>query len=682
MAFLIFGFALLAGLAWARLLPGRLVWPERLAAGSVVGMLAGAWLSWLAVVALGFGAGLPAAAALLLGVGVAGWWWGRRRTPARGQASCLPTADGSPPRRGEATPLPTQPLSPAVRRAWLATTGGASLLLGYLYSTHFLPPLAGGMGSAGSTWGDLAMHASLTARFAQESRFEWELPLFAGAPLTYPFLPDFWSGVLHRSGFSLRWALLAPTMVLALALVQLLFFFGWRASRGRGGAVLTVLVLLDGSAAGLPVLWREWRQSGQGLLAYLRDVRHDFAHVPAINLRFSNIVCDALLPQRGMLAGFSAFLLGTLLLRAAWEEEASARGGERAVAVAAGRRARGALAGVAVILGALPFVHVHTFLVLAGVLAWMAAARRLQRRAGAWRWAASLGGGVLLAVPQLAWQLGHSYGRSFSHWHLGWMSAPGENPFAFWLRNLGVLLPFLVAAPWWLRRWPARGFWLHLLAPCLALFAVANVYLFQPHAYDNLKLLFYAYLALAAGTARLLTDWWRRGRAARVTAALVTLLATGSGAASVLREATLHWPLLDADEVALGMALRAATPPEARFLTADRHNHPVPIVAGRRIVLGYRGWLWTYGLDTARVLADVRAIYRGDGDAPALLRRYGVDYVVVGPAERRSFAVDEQFFARRYPLLLQSGRYRVYSVGGAKTGVPAGSLPAKRSASK
>ncbi len=670
-AALLLAAALLAGVAWAGRLPGRLFLPERLAAAAIVGVLAAGWASWLLVLAGGFRFAAVAAPVLLLVLAVVGWR--RGRDEAQGTAI---------PRRLYAW--------------WLGTTAPVSVLLVYLDSTHFLPALQGGWGSAGSSWGDLALHASLAARFSQEARFEWDFPLLAGAPLTYPFLPDFLSGVLHRGGASLRWGLLAPTLVLGLALVQLLFFLGWRAARSRRAALLVVLlVLFDGSAAGLAVLWRELRESGLPLFAYLRAIRHDFAHVPALNVRFSNIVCDALLPQRGMLAGLAAFLLATVLLRSAWEQEARAarRAAGPLSAARSRRRARGTLVAAGALLGSLPFEHVHTFLVLAGVMGWMALARCLPwwrgdgrgevGRPGSapWPWAAALGLGLALAAPQLAWQLSHSFGQRFSRWQLSWMVAPGESPFAFWARNLGVLLPFLAAAPWWLRRWPARGFWLHLLAPCLALFAVANVYLFQPHAYDNLKLLFYAYLALAVGAARLLAGWWRRGGWAQAAAALCVVLATASGGVSILRESLLHWPLLDGDEVALGMALRLLTPADARFLTADNHDHPVPVVAGRRIVLGYRGWLWTYGLDVGPVLADVRTMYGGGPEAAALLRRYGVGYVVVGPPERRAFAVDESFFARRYPLLLARGAYRVYSLG-TKTVAPAGSLPAKRSASK
>lgn len=597
-----------------------------------------------------------------------------------------------------------QPLPRRLRPAWLLATGLPSALLVWLLATHLLPPHEGGWGSAGSTWGDLALHAALAARTSQQAGFEWESPLVAGAPLTYPFLPDFLSGVLHRWGWSLRWGLLGPSVVVALALVQLLFFTGWRAGRSRLAAVAVLaLMLLGGSPVALPALWEAWRESGQPLLAFLSGLRHDATHVPALDLRFSNLVCDALLPQRGMLVGLAAFLAAVPLLRGAW----------------AGRRRL--LVPVALLLGVLPFVHVHTFLVLAGVLAWMTAAvwlrpRRLGPvavlrdgggglaaapaargaaaavadpaapairgplavRPGWWigpgwpaarGWLAAFAGGLVLAAPQLAWQLSHALegpggggGAAFSKWRLGWMTPAGGDPILFWARNLGVLLPFLVLAPWLLRRW--RGAWLHLCAPLLVLFAIANVYVFQPHDYDNLKLLFYAYLALVLVVARRLAAWWRSPvLAGQLAVGVVLLLGTAGGAVSVLRETTLRWPFLDRDEVALGMELRAATPAAAVFVTADRHNHPVPVVAGRRIVLGYRGWLWTHGIDASRHHRDVAAIYRGDPAAPELLRDYGASYVVVGPHERQAYEVDEAWLAGRYPVALERGDYRVYRVG-------------------
>ena len=634
---------LLFGGACAAWMPVRAMLAERLAAAAVVGLLVASWVAWLSAVLVGYAAAALLAPVLLTGLAALLAWAARRRG-------------------GGAEPLPEK-LPREAKLAWALATLPASALLGWLFSTHYLPDRDGGWGSAGSTWGDLALHASLASRFAEQSAFEWTLPVLHGAPLNYPFLPDLLTGVLHRGGMSLRWAFLAPSLLLAFALVQLLFATAWRATgSARGGLFATLLVLLDGSAAGLAAAWREWRAGGAPLGEFLLAMPRDYAHVPAINLRFSNIVTDALLPQRGMLAGMGIVLVAVMLLRGAWDGVE----GEGSGAVERTGPPRwlplvlaGALAGL------LPFVHVHSFLVLAGLLLWLAAAR-LVAGGRSWRrelaWLAAPIVAVTFAAPQLAWQLSHA-GESFVRWRLGWMSAPDENPFLFWLRNLGVLAPFAVAAPWLLRRW--QGFWRQTLAALLALFALASAIRFQPHEYDNLKLLFYAYLALALVVARSLAEWWSGGGARRLATAAVLLLATSTGALAVLRETTLAWPFLEREEVELGMALRRLTPPEARFLTADKHNHPVPIVAGRQIVLGYRGWLWTHGASTAGHLRDVAAIYAGAPGAEDLLRRYGVGYVVVGPHERRAFAVREEWLIERFPLLLATPGYRVYRVAPA-----------------
>ena len=676
---------LLAGGAFAVWLPLRATTLERAAAGGVVGTLATSWVAWLAAVAAGYATAAWLAPALLLGIAaLLATAIRRRRRPEAAPGAARPARE---------TWLPRE-----VRLGWALATLPASALLARLFSTHYLPDRDGGWGSAGSTWGDLALHASLASRFAEQSRFEWSLPVLHGAPLNYPFLPDFLSGFVHRGGMSLRWALLAPGLLLAFALVQLLFLTAWRGTgSARGGLFATLLVLLDGSAAGLAAAWTEWRGSGLSLGAFLAAMPRDYAHVPAINLRFSNIVTDALLPQRGMLAGMATALVAVMLLRGAWEA-AERRVGDGAASPPPAPRALLAAAGA--LLGLLPFVHVHSFLVLAGLTVWLAAARLIgaggaRRRELLWLLPPALG--VALAAPQLAWQLSHAQG-SFLRWRLGWMSAPGEDPFLFWLRNLGVLTPFLVVAPWLLARWDP--FWRQTLAALLVLFALGNAIRFQPHEYDNLKLLFYAFLALALIVARTLAGWWASGGARRVAAAAVLLLATATGGLAVLRETTLAWPFLEREEVELGFALRRLTPPEARFLTADKHNHPVPIVAGRQIVLGYRGWLWTYGASTGQHLRDVTAMYSGAPGAEELLRRYGVGYVVVGPHERRAFPVREEWLAERHPLVLETASYRVYRVApgagaagagaaggvadglGSNTSAPGGTHPASRSTSK
>ena len=44
-----------------------------------------------------------------------------------------------------------------------------------------------------------------------------------------------------------------------------------------------------------------------------------------------------------------------------------------------------------------------------------------------------------------------------------------------------------------------------------------------------------------------------------------------------------------------------------------------------------------------------------------LIRRYGIEYVLISPIERATLGPNEAFFAR-YPLAAVQGQYRVYDV--------------------
>src|SRR5260370_10845976 len=79
---------------------------------------------------------------------------------------------------------------------------------------------------------------------------------------------------------------------------------------------------------------------------------------------------------------------------------------------------------------------------------------------------------------------------------------------------------------------------------------------------------------------------------------------------------------------------RANTSPTALFVVADEHNSPIPTLAGPRVLLGYPGWLWTYGMpDYIQKGEDETLILHGAHAATDLVRLYGVDYVIIGPQE-------------------------------------------------
>ena len=88
-----------------------------------------------------------------------------------------------------------------------------------------------------------------------------------------------------------------------------------------------------------------------------------------------------------------------------------------------------------------------------------------------------------------------------------------------------------------------------------------------------------------------------------------------------------------------------SVPPRSTVLHAPIHNTPV-FLTGRRSIIGYPGHIWTHGLDFAERESEIKRVYAGTADAEAILRKYGVDYAVIGPLERNLMSVNDRFFSR------------------------------------
>ena len=118
-------------------------------------------------------------------------------------------------------------------------------------------------------------------------------PIFAGAPLTYPFLPDFHAAIIKALGSTLREGFLAPGFAMTVALWGLLYFFTLRVTGSRLGGVLAVALTIGAGGMGGPrwIAHTSWAHAmGQDVVQhdYTGEWKHLwFAFVPHI-----------LLPQR------------------------------------------------------------------------------------------------------------------------------------------------------------------------------------------------------------------------------------------------------------------------------------------------------------------------------------------------------------------------------------------------
>lgn len=498
-----------------------------------------------------------------------------------------------------------------------------------------------------TVWADWAAHLAYAEVFAQRAPRDWltSHPLHATAPFDYPFLADALSGLLMRAGLDRVDAFVWPSLLASLLLVALLqaFYARWLESAGRGLVAVTLFFTNGGTGF---LLWlQDVRQGGLGFPA------REYTWLPERHIEWINVVSSELLPQRGLLLGLP-LALAVLLVLLRWRD----------AGFAGASRLR--LAGLGLGASLLLLTHAHSFLALAWICAWLLLFDL--RHARAW-----LGFALATAAPAALWAwlcYGGVASRGFVSWLPGWLANPdGPHPMPVWRflwLNWGVFVPLAAVAVLRLRGPRQPGLREPLVWAGVTLFGACMLVRFQPNAWDNTKLFTWAHLLLAAPVAAYLaTLWQRRGVLGPALALLLFAFASASGFLELWRigggerVAVRMW---SREEIALADAFRDLAPPDALVLCSDHHHHWVAPLAGRRVLLGYRGWLASYGVDTAALEDDVaRMLQRGDR---ALLERYGVDFVVIGATERESFAARESAFRGRWPLVLEGAGHRVYDV--------------------
>lgn len=553
--------------------------------------------------------------------------------------------------------------------------------------------------------GDLPFHLSIITGFVYGENFPPVHTEYAGARLTYPFIVDFVAAMFVRAGATLEGALFLENFVLALALAGLLYRFALKLTGGdRTAALITPALALLSGGLGWWVFAREWGGGNLGLFELLGSLPRDYTITSKGGYRWGNAITTLLVPQRGLLLGLP---LALVVITQWWmatgeDEEERARGkGEGGKAEdeanVSGRKARAGkkskrfsatphepppipafnlsplpfpispsawrMLGAGVVAGLLPLAHAHSFVVL------MLMGGCLALLFPRWRaWFIFFAVALLIAAPQMWWATRESAARagSFFGWQFGWDRGE-QDALWFWFKNTGLFIPLLAAALGWLwwrsRRGAvaARRILLFYL-PFTLLFVISNAGKISPWIWDNIKVLYYWYIASVPLVALLLSRLWRLHPAARVATVVLLLTLTAAGALDVWRVVSEASEQKEFDQAGIAFAeiVKAGTPPRSLILHAPTYNHPV-YLTGRQAFMGYAGHLWSQGIDYAPREAELRRMYAGAPDAESLLAKHGVEYVVVSPLERRAIQVNEQFF-RRFTKVGETGGYSLYKV--------------------
>jgi hypothetical protein len=543
---------------------------------------------------------------------------------------------------------------------WRAEYAGLALVLVAfapvfleLFPTRMLQRGAEGIYSGGNSRFDMAFHAALTTSFLDGRNFPPVYTPRPQEPLLYPFMPDFQTAALMEGGLTMHAALLATALPLAFAVVGLFYFFALRVARRQLAATVATLLFLLNGGFGFLYFFEDWRASGKGLFEFWDSLPQNYANMWGRGFHWVNLIADGILPQRTNLYGLPAALMVFTLFAAVWSR---VREGEDSKRVDEGvwPGTTRVLFVAGVLAGLLPLFHMHAYFSVGFVSVVLFALR--PRRS----WLAFWVPAVLLAAPQLLGAAGHASGGGFVHLQPGWMAVEGTSFALYLVQNFGV--PMLLATPAWLiapREW--RTFYLAFLA----LFVFSLLVMVSPNVFDNGKLMqpWHAFNSVLVGwlLASLTTTYTRR-----FIALVLVLASTASGIAALKHESQQRALVFDSEEVTAAEYVRDHTEPRALFLTAPVIEQPVLCLAGRAILRGPVFWLWSHGYEFRDRERDVRAIYAGGPEARGLLSYYGVDYIYLGPSERRDFKTDASFFDANFPVLYRSPAVTVYDTRRAR----------------
>ena len=254
-----------------------------------------------------------------------------------------------------------------------------TILAAWLQYTHVMRVDEAGNWRVGqSTYGDLPMHLSFITGLIGK-KFPADYPFYPGARLSYPFLTDSLSSTFCLLGCSLQAAVIIPAvLMMALCYTGVIILARDMTGGKRTALLAAALFFLNGGLGFLydfdqaggtwttidpnaPIFVR----IGQTVSGWFATVGERIGHIltgyyktptnqpDPNNLRWSNVICDMMVPQRTLLGGWCmvipCFYLLNMEFRPRMQDPAN--------------KGRGLIL-LGVWAGALPLIHTHSFLAL------------------------------------------------------------------------------------------------------------------------------------------------------------------------------------------------------------------------------------------------------------------------------------------------------------------------------
>ena len=648
-------FFLAGGVAITRLLLPRLRTAVRVYIGLSLGVLLLMWLPMLWAYAVRFSVlGHGLAAATLAGLCALAWLMRDRREA-----------------------LPFDEREKKLLTTLLCMVIPLAVLGGYLEYTHSIRLAADGSYHVGqSTYGDLSLHLAVCTSIVG-ARFPLHNSLMLGATMAYPYLSDSIASTMLLFGMPLNTA-----MAFTGTLMMTLTFTGYallclQLCHRRGAAILACFLLfLNGGLGFLYTI--DATVDGYTVTHFsdnLRTVMQGYYQTPTNqpdphNLRWVNIICDMLVPQRGILGGWTMLMpcLNLLIPPLCRKRE---HGVHEVVLLG-------------LFAGGLPLIHTHSYLALvlfsAGCCLYCVLTS--QKKWPAFRpWLIFGAIAAALSLPQLlAFTFVQATGSDhFLRFQFNWCNNRGNNGLVdnylwFYVKNVGLpyLLIFLALCERSRKGEPLSDALRQkrlIASGAFVIYLVAEFILFQPNEYDNNKLLYVWFLLclpMAADYAFDLYDRLRGLGGRRLIALGFVFTCFFSAMLTVARECVSDYQAYSERDIQTAEYVREHTPEHSVFLTGNQHLNPVSSLAGRTILCSSDLYLYYHGFNTGARRAEIAAFYEDPAANLDLLKKYQVQYIYVSHYERADsqYNLNEEALESLFPLIFETsgGHNRIFEV--------------------
>ncbi len=513
----------------------------------------------------------------------------------------------------------------------------------WLFDRTMLKVKPGGWYTSYNNYGDLPWHMLFAGSFAYGNNFPPVHPIFPPNHLSFHFFIDFLSSIFLVLSDSFRLAFLIPGLILTISIIFLSFLLVSRLVRCLPIAFLTIFIFFFHGNLGLFDFLKKFFSSKLSLINFLNLAASNYLD---FNKTLCNFLGAYLVAQRAYLFGFNIFLLVVFLLFFTFSAKKKSR-------------KKSLLAKIAFIIGLSFFFDAHATLSLIIILLTLSLTSLLIKKErlnfSVWLLPAIII--ITLLAGQFLWVLPNiSLTGSFVQFKPFWQA---EGFLNFWWQNLGFLIPFgflgFIVCKKINRSTKILAF------STIPIFAIFNLVLLAPHHGDNNRIIYYPLFFLALGSAGFLYSLFKKSSFFTPLIVLFLIFLTGGGIVSIYTRNQNLFQLFSDKDLQNAIQVREKTPPQATILSAPIFNQPINAIAGRRIFLGWEGYITTQGFPFNERFQIIKKIYAGDKETKSLIKQNKIDFIFIGPLEKNDFLVNEEFFRNNFQAVWQSENSILYS---------------------